>query len=109
MSDTLGEFEQVVLLALLRRGGNAYGASLHEEILDSTGRDVAVPAIYVTLGRLEDKGLVASRQESRITVRGGRGRNLFVLSEEGREALHRTRTFLDRLWEDVDLRPTGDA
>lgn len=107
MGDTLGEFEQVVLLALLRRDGEAYGASLHEEILRSTGRDVAVPAIYVTLGRLEEKGLVSVRREAGATVRGGRGRKLFVLANEGREALARTRAFLERLWEDVDLRPAG--
>ena len=107
MGDTLGEFEQMVLLALLRRGGEAYGASLHEEILRSTGRDVAVPAIYVTLGRLEEKGLVSVRREPRVSIRGGHARKLFVLSDPGREALARTRAFLDRLWGDVDLRSAG--
>lgn len=109
MSDTLSEFEQMVLLALHGRGGEAYGASLHEEILRRTGRDVAIPAIYVTLGRLEKKGLVRRRDESGATLRGGRGRKLFVLDEEGREALARTQAFLTRLWRDVDLRPTGDS
>lgn len=107
MSDTLGEFEQAVLLALHRRDGEAYGAALHEEILRSTGRDVALPAVYVTLGRLEEKGLVSVRREPGATVRGGRARKLFVLDDEGREALARTRAFLDRLWADVDLRPAG--
>lgn len=107
MGDTLSEFEQMVLLALLRREGEAYGASLHEEIHRSTGRDVAVPAIYVTLGRLREKGFVSARQEAGTTVRGGRGRKLFVLEDAGREALARTRVFLERLWADVDLRPAG--
>ena len=59
--DYLGEFEHVVLLALARLPGWAYGGSVHEEILEATGRDVSIPAVYVTLKRMEKKGFVASK------------------------------------------------
>ena len=108
MSDTLSEFEQVVLLALFRSGEEAYVASLHEEILRRTGRNAAVPTIYVTLGRLKKKGFVTERHELSATSRGGQARKLFVLSDEGRAALVRTRNFLDRLWAGFEL-PTPDG
>ena len=93
----LGEFEQVVLLALARLGDEAYGAAIHQEILDATGRDVSIPAVYVTLKRMEGKGLVASRVGE--SGRGGRRptRN-YRLLPSGEEALSRSRALLERLW-----------
>lgn len=95
--DYLGEFEQVVLLALARLRRPAYGALIHQEILAATGRDVSIPAVYVTLKRMEKKGLVAS--EVTAPEEGGRATRDYVLCEEGARALSRSRALLDRLWE----------
>ena len=61
MRDTLGEFEQMVLLAILHLGEDVYGVPIVDEIARRTGREVAPAAVYVTLRRLEEKGLVSSR------------------------------------------------
>lgn len=83
----LGEFEQMVLLALVRLGPEAYGASIRREIEERTGRDLAISAVYVTLDRLEVKGLVRSRIGEPTAQRGGRRRKHFVLLPAGRRAI----------------------
>jgi len=105
--DYLGEFEQVVLLALARLPGEAYGGSVHQEILDATGRDVSIPAVYVTLKRMEAKGLVRSSLGGGEGVTRRRTRN-YLLTDEGREALARSRKLLERLWNGADV-PVPDA
>jgi DNA-binding PadR family transcriptional regulator len=101
----LGEFEQVVMLALARLGDGAYGAMIHQEILDTTGRDVSIPAVYVTLKRLEKKGLVSARVAS--DPGGGRATRNYALRAEGRRALARSREMLDRLWRGSGIRTEG--
>lgn len=103
MSRFLGEFEHVVLIALARRGGEAYGATVFEEILERTGRETSVPAVYVTLGRLAEKGYVDVRRSEGRTERGGRARKLFRLTTAGAGALRDARRMLDRLWQGVEL------
>ena len=93
----LGEFEQVVLLALARLRGPAYGAVIHREILETTGRDVSIPAVYVTLKRMERKGLVASEVTDPSSGRRAT-RNYRVLAA-GDDALARSRALLERLWD----------
>ena len=93
----LGEFEMVVLLALARIPGEAYGGAIHQEILDATGRDVSIPAVYVTLKRMERKGLVASRVGPGGGSYGRETRNYRLLGQ-GREALDRSREVLEKLW-----------
>jgi len=93
----LGEFELVVLLALARFDGDAYGGAIHQEILDATGRDVSIPAVYVTLKRMERKGFVAHRVGPGGGSDGRETRN-YRLLPEGREALARSRDVLERLW-----------
>ena len=105
--DYLGEFEQVVLLALARLKGPAYGGSIHQEILDATGRDVSIPAVYVTLKRMEKKGLVAS--EVVEPPSGGRATRNYVVLPEGREALARSRALLERLWDGLGEAAGGTA
>jgi len=83
----LGEFEQLVLLALLRLGPDAYGATIRREIESRTGRDLAISAVYVTLDRLEIKGLVRSRVGDPTPQRGGRRRKHVALLPAGRRAL----------------------
>lgn len=105
----LGEFELVVLLALARLGDGAYGATIHGEILDATGRDVSIPAVYVTLKRMERKGLVASSLGVSGSDAGRPTRNYRLLGE-GEAAIERSRTALERLWGGLDdSAPEGAA
>lgn len=99
----LGEFEQIVLLAMARAGEGAYAVSIHDEILQTTGRSVSIPAVYVTLSRLEKKGLVTSWMGEPSPTRGGRAKRYFKLSNKGRAALETSRTVLDRLWDGLEL------
>lgn len=92
----LGEFEQVVLLALARLRDPAYGAEIHREILERTSRDVSIPAVYVTLKRMERKGLVAS--EVTEPSDGGRATRNYRVLPKGAEALTQSRVMLERLW-----------
>ena len=74
MSSALGEFEQLVLLAVLRLGSDAYGATIRREIETRAARELSISAVYTTLQRLEQKGLVRSRMGEPLPERGGRGR-----------------------------------
>jgi PadR family transcriptional regulator len=85
----LGELEQLVLLALIRLGNGAYGASILKEIRDRTGRDVAVGACYMTLGRLGKKKMVASYIGLPTRQRGGRRRRHYLIDKAGERALGR--------------------
>jgi DNA-binding PadR family transcriptional regulator len=96
----LGEFEQIVLLAVLRLENNAYGMEVRREIGSRTGRDASIGAVYATLDRLESKGLVRSREVAPATGTG-RPRKLYVVTAEGGRALARTQEAMDRMWEGV--------
>jgi PadR family transcriptional regulator PadR len=96
----LGSFEEQVLLAVLRTGGEAYGMSVRREIESATGRDVAIGAVYATLDRMEAKGLV----ESARPALGERSRRVFAVTPEGARALAATRAMRERLWQGIDLR-----
>ena len=85
--DYLGEFEQIVLLALLRLRNNAYGMTIRREILNRTGREVSIGAVYATLDRLEQKGYVSSRQDEPTAERGGRAKRYFKIEAAGQRAL----------------------
>lgn len=87
MTLPLGEFEQLVLLALLRLGPDAYGATVRREIEARTGREVAISAVYTTLERLENKGYLRSRLGEPTAERGGRRRRHFELLPAGARAL----------------------
>lgn len=87
---TLGEFEQLILLALLRLRENAYGATIHQEVEKRTGRAISISAVYTTLDRLEEKGLVRSHAGEPTPRRGGRRKKFFRLEPEGADALARS-------------------
>jgi DNA-binding PadR family transcriptional regulator len=87
MTMVLGDFEQLVLLALMRQGRDAYGVSICDDITARTGRDVSLGAVYKTLERLEDKGLVSSRFGQPTAERGGRRKKHFILLAAGQRAL----------------------
>jgi len=99
----LGEFEQLVLLAVLRMRGDGYGVSVRREIEERTGRSVSIGAIYATLDRLETKGYLTSREGESAPVRGGRSRRLFEVVPAGTQALQDSRNILDRMWDGVDI------
>jgi PadR family transcriptional regulator len=84
---TLGDFEQLVLLALVRLGPDAYGATVRREIEERAGSEVGISAVYTTLERLEQKGLVRSRIGAPTSQRGGRRRKHFDLRPQGARAL----------------------
>ncbi|MFI5311294.1 MAG: PadR family transcriptional regulator [Gemmatimonadales bacterium] len=86
----LGEFEQLVLLALARLGDDAYGVSVQREISNRTRRDVSFGTVYTTLARLEAKGFVTSSVGDPTPERGGRRKNYFAVSPAGRKALQRS-------------------
>jgi DNA-binding PadR family transcriptional regulator len=85
----LGEFEQLVLFAVLRLGDDAFGVRIRQEIEARTGRPVSAGAIYTTLGRLENRGYVDSSVGETAPARGGRRRKYYRLRAEGAEALQR--------------------
>ncbi len=86
----LGEFEQLVLLALLRQAGDGYGISIADDISDRTGREVSIGAVYKALDRLETKGFVSSRVGDPTPERGGRRKKHFRLSTTGQRALRQS-------------------
>lgn len=94
----LGEFEHMVLLAILRQGGESYSVPLVLELEQRTGREVAPAAVYIALRRLEKRGLLSSRlvDSSEAT---GRPRRYFALEDAALEKLRETRAALASLWE----------
>lgn len=103
----LGEFEQLVLLAVARLEPEGYGVTLRQEIEQRARRDVAIGAVYATLARLEAKGLVSSREGEPSPVRGGRAKRHFTLTLAGARALAGARQRLARMWEHLKLKPAS--
>lgn len=93
------DFEQQVLLAAWRLGEDAYGASVRDEIEARTGRDVAHGAVFVTLVRLEKKGLLRSRLADPTPTRGGKAKRYFAITDAGIAGVTAAKARLDRLWE----------
>jgi DNA-binding PadR family transcriptional regulator len=98
----LGEFEQVVLLAILRLGEDAYAIPIREEIEARTGRSVARGALYTALDRLEAKRYLRSRMSEPLAARGGRSRRYFTVTSTGLSALRGTRRALLQLWSGLE-------
>lgn len=103
----LGEFEQLVLLAILLLPGEPYGVPIVEEIERRTGRSVSRAAVYVTLRRLEEKGLVSSWMSEPVAERGGKPRRCVRVEAAGRRALRDAREATDRMWRGLDPRLEG--
>jgi PadR family transcriptional regulator, regulatory protein PadR len=102
---TLGEFEHVVLLALLRLGRDGYGMQVRREIAQRAGRDVSAGAVYATLDRLEEKGLVRSDVSAPVAERGGRARRTFTVTARGARALRAARRTLKLMSEGLFPEP----
>ncbi|HEV1284542.1 MAG TPA: helix-turn-helix transcriptional regulator, partial [Bryobacteraceae bacterium] len=99
----LGEFEQIVLLALLRLGKTAYGVPVRREIEQRTQRSVSVGALYSTLDRLETKGYVASWFANPTAERGGRAKRFFRVEPLGLKAVRRSQKAMATMLEGLDL------
>ena len=98
----LGEFEQVVLLAILRLQEGAYAIPVRAEIEARTGRRVSRGALYTALDRLEQKRCLRSRMSEPIAERGGRSRRYFTVTAAGLAALRASRVALLRLWSGLE-------
>jgi PadR family transcriptional regulator, regulatory protein PadR len=105
----LGEFEQLILLAILRLGDGAYGVTIRAELAARAGRNIAPGALYTTLERLEAKGLIKSRMGDPTPQRGGRAKRYVSVTAAGRQALARARQAYDRMLEGLDLARAAHA
>jgi PadR family transcriptional regulator PadR len=99
----LGEFEQLVLMAVLRVGDDAYGVTIRRAIVERTTRDVSLAAVYKTLTRLEEKGFVATRVGEPTPERGGRRKRYYTVTVPGRRSLHQSVETLRRMARGLDL------
>lgn len=99
----LGEFEQFLLLAILKLGDNAYGSSIRQLLAESIARDVTIGALYTTLERLEKKGLVESKMGEATAERGGRAKKYFRVTAQGQSALKRSKEALVNMWQGLAL------
>jgi DNA-binding PadR family transcriptional regulator len=100
----LGEFEHVVLLAVLRLGDDAYAVPILDEIGRCTGRSVSRGSVYVTLDRLETKGYLRSKLGDPTAERGGRAKRYYTLRPRALEALRDSRRALVALWRGFEAR-----
>jgi DNA-binding PadR family transcriptional regulator len=103
MGGSLGEFEQIVLLAILRLNGNAYGVPIREEIMRCTGRTSTAGALYTVLDRLESKGMVRSRMGEPTAARGGRPKRFFNVTRKGELAVTRAQLAYQKLMNGLKL------
>lgn len=101
--DYLGEFEHIVLLALLRLDDQAYGVTVRREIQTRIKREVSIGAVYATLDRLQTKGYVKAFRGDPTPERGGRSKCFFRVTAEGMAAVSRTHGALEMMTEGLDL------
>ena len=99
----LGEFEQLVLLAVMRSGDDAYGIPVHAEIRRRTGRDPSVAAVYKTMERLAAKGFLSVRTGPPTPERGGRRKQLYAVTGAGRRELRATLGDIRRMAHGLDV------
>ncbi len=104
--ESLGEFEQLVLLAIIRLAdtGDVYGMPIVDEIERRTKRSVARAAVYITLRRLEQKGLVESWMSEHTQERGGKARRCVKVTRAGLQTLRDSRDAVDQMWSGLDPR-----
>jgi DNA-binding PadR family transcriptional regulator len=103
-STLLGTLEHLILLAVLALGTDAYGMTIRDEIHSRAGRDLSFGTIYVTLQRLEAKGLVTASMGAPTPERGGRAKRFFKITADGRRAVRRSQDALNAMtaaWRDA--------
>ncbi len=101
-TDFLGEFEQMVLMAVLHLGDEAYAVPIREEIERRTAREASRGAVYITLDRLEKKGYLESWLADPTPERGGRAKRYHKVSAAGATALKRSRAALEKMWQGLE-------
>ncbi len=94
----LGEFEELVLTMVALLGENAYGNSIVDEIQEKVGREVNLSAVHVTLYRMEDKGYVSSKMGGASSIRGGRRKRIFTVTNAGLQKLQILKKQRQQLW-----------
>lgn len=99
----LGEFEQMILLAVMKLGSNAYGKTIRSLLAELLSREVTVGALYATLERLENKGMVSGTMGEPTNERGGRAKKYFEVTAKGQHALKRSKDALTLMWQDLSL------
>jgi PadR family transcriptional regulator, regulatory protein PadR len=99
----LGEFEHILLLAIMRLADNAYGSSIRQMLSEQINRDVTIGALYTTLERLEKKGLLTGTLGEATAERGGRAKKYFKVSADGHQALKRSKSALLTMWNGLAL------
>ena len=104
----LAEFELYVMLAIARLGRDAFGAAIRREIEERTGRPVSIGAVYATLGRMSDQGLLDHHLTEPQPVRGGRSKKIYTFTDAGAEALSTSARMLRRMMEGAPI-PEGDG
>ncbi len=100
--DYLGEFEQMVLLSIVRLDRDAYGLAIKDELEAVAGRSPSSGSLYTTLDRLERKGLIASTAGEGTEERGGRPRRYVKVTAAGQAQLARSRDTLMALWDGIE-------
>jgi PadR family transcriptional regulator, regulatory protein PadR len=99
----LGDFEQIVLLAVLRLGDHAYGLTIRSEITACTGHEPGTGALHTTLERLEEKGFLTSRFGDPTPQRGGRAKRYFAVSVAGIKSVVHSQRCYQRMLEGLEL------
>jgi len=103
MSSALSDLEMLALAAVLRLDDEAYGVSIREEIKRCTGRSVSVGSLYKALHRLEERGMVSTRDGEPTAVRGGRSKKLVRIEASGRAALEASVAGYQRMFDGLDI------
>lgn len=98
----LGPHEQMILLAILRIGENAYGMTIRREVESRSGRALSIGSVYTTLDRLQRKGYVRSRLGQPTTERGGRAKRHFRITAKGERALKESYELLRAMTEGLE-------
>ena len=107
--DYLGNFDLMLLLALLRLGDDAYGVTIAGVLEEQTGREVVVASVYATLDRLEERGLVTSSLGDPTPERGGRAKRYFRITNAGTREVREAQRALVNLWKGLPQLKGGKA
>ena len=97
----LGQLEQMIMLAVLHLGKDAYGGAIRDELEERGGKSLALGTVYVTMKRLERKGLVRSWLGEPTAERGGKAKRFYAVEPAGVEALHAAQDALGRMWKEI--------